>query len=166
MRCFHFGKLIEAPPSLLPHLEKKPRGMVGDLALHVQCPWRLDAGKSIVTGLTDLWQRTLASETISYDEWDWDRDGNLRDQRMTDYFARYPDSKVASVSLSDHGSFTLNLCDDVKLLVFVSGCASENWRIFRPNSDKHFVGTGGIAELETDEEEEQNADPELPMTGS
>ena len=152
MRCFHFGKLVEAPPSALPHLDKKPRGMVGDLALHVQCPWRLDTETSIVTGLTDLWQPIPNCGTIDYDAWDWDRDGNLQDQRMADYFSQYPNSKVRSVSPFEHGSFTLHLSENVKLFVFVSGCASEDWRIFRHSSyDTHFVVTGGIAELETDE---------------
>jgi len=167
MRCFHFGKLVAAPPSALPLLEKKPRGLVGDLALHVQCPWRLDAGTSIVTGLTDLWQPIPVSETINYDDWDWDRDGNLQDQQMADYFTQYPDSKVISVSPSYHGSFTLHLSGNVKLFVFVSGCASEDWRIFRHSSDdRHFVVTGGIVESQTDEAAEQTAEPELPMIGS
>ena len=126
MRCFQFGKLVVAPPSVLPLLETKPRGLVGELAIHVQCPWRLDADKSIVTGLTDLWQPVLGSETFKYNDWDWDRDGNLQDQQMTDYFARRPEAKVVSVSLFDHGSFTLHLSGNVKLFVFVSGCASRS----------------------------------------
>jgi hypothetical protein len=35
------------------------RGTVGDLALHVQCPWRIDGSDGVVTGRGDLWEQRI-----------------------------------------------------------------------------------------------------------
>jgi hypothetical protein len=45
MRGFHFGpiRVVEG-------------GTVGDYALHVQCPWRIEGSQGIVTGRSDLWE--------------------------------------------------------------------------------------------------------------
>lgn len=45
MRTFQFGTLREVE-----------RGSVGDFALHVQCPWRIEGPAGIVTGRLDLWE--------------------------------------------------------------------------------------------------------------
>src|SRR6266849_1572963 len=45
MRTFQFGTLRPVD-----------RGSVGDFALHVQCPWRIEGPDGIVTGRMDPWE--------------------------------------------------------------------------------------------------------------
>ena len=58
MRTFQFGTLRPVE-----------RGSVGDFALHVQCPWRIEGPDGIVTGRLDLWEPV--EENAPFDE-DWD----------------------------------------------------------------------------------------------
>jgi hypothetical protein len=58
MRTFQFGKLRAVD-----------RGSVGDFALHVQCPWRIEGPGGIVTGRLDLWEPV--EENAPFDD-DWD----------------------------------------------------------------------------------------------
>jgi hypothetical protein len=42
MRVLHFGTIRPALKSDLPSRKNKPRGSIGDFALHIQCPWRIE----------------------------------------------------------------------------------------------------------------------------
>ena len=72
MRVFHFGTMRPAAPSRIPSLKNRPRGSVGDYALHVQCPWRFETENEILTGRSDLWEPITQSDDFSYDEWDYE----------------------------------------------------------------------------------------------
>lgn len=50
----HFGTMRLTPESIIPSTKDKPRGMVGDFALHIQCSWRIESDAEIVTGHSDL----------------------------------------------------------------------------------------------------------------
>jgi hypothetical protein len=61
MRTFQFGSL-----------QQVDRGSVGDFALHVQCPWRIEGPAGIITGRLDLWEPVEAH--APFDE-NWDLKG-------------------------------------------------------------------------------------------
>jgi hypothetical protein len=70
MRTFQFGILRPVD-----------RGSVGDFALHVQCPWRIDGPDGIVTGRLDLWEPV--EDNAPFDEnWDYEKSPNLQDARL------------------------------------------------------------------------------------
>ena len=48
MRMFQFGTMRPARKSDLPALKNKPRGLIGDFALHVQCLWRIETDNKIL----------------------------------------------------------------------------------------------------------------------
>lgn len=147
MRIFHFGTMRPAAPSDIPALKDKPRGSVGDFALHIQCPWRFETDNEILTGRSDLWEPVQRPEDFSYDEWDYERDGNLQDQRIDHLFSTSDNPVVTSVIVQSHGVFALALTRGLQLVVFPSGSIGEDWRLFRPNSnDSHLVVSGGKIE--------------------
>jgi hypothetical protein len=150
MRCFHFGALREGPPLLLAS-RRGQRNLVGEIALHVQCPWRLDMEGSIITGLTDLWSRSPGSQTLDDDEWDWDKHGCLQDHLIDKFFMSNREIIVTSVSVDVAGSFTVTMSQSVVLRVFVAGCHGEDWRLFNiHNEDPHFVVSQGVVEAPDD----------------
>src|SRR4051812_5580418 len=76
MRVFQFGTLRPVD-----------RGSVGDFALHVQCPWRIEGQDGIVTGRLDLWESV--EDDAPFDEsWDYDKFPNLQDARLELWLAR------------------------------------------------------------------------------
>jgi hypothetical protein len=58
MRTFQFGTLRPVDG-----------GSVGDFALHVQCPWRIEGPSGIITGRLDLWEQV--EDNVPFDE-NWD----------------------------------------------------------------------------------------------
>lgn len=68
MRTFEFGTLRPGDRG----------GSVGDFALHVQCPWRIERPDGIVTGRLDL--REPVTDNVPFDEnWDYEKWPNLQD---------------------------------------------------------------------------------------
>ncbi|HWF38600.1 MAG TPA: hypothetical protein VG322_08780, partial [Candidatus Acidoferrales bacterium] len=60
---------------------------VGDIALHVQCRWRLLRDGLIVIGSSDLYYPAEFEEGGNVpDEFDWDTDNNLRDKLLDRLF--------------------------------------------------------------------------------
>src|SRR5687768_8413097 len=70
LRNFQFGQV--------PAVEG---GTVGEWALHVQCPWRIEGPDGrVVTGRSDLWQPVSENRAgFNWDTWDYEKDGNLQD---------------------------------------------------------------------------------------
>src|SRR5688572_2366118 len=73
MRVFHFGDMRE-----------ENGGTLGQYALHVQCPWRIDGPQGIITGRHDLWKHI--SGKVMPDEWKPSIDDNIQDVRLSDLF--------------------------------------------------------------------------------
>ena len=69
MRMLHFGKarVVE-------------NGRVGDYALHLQCPWRVEGPDGIVTGSDDLWEP--ANEDDWHENWSYDGSVTLQDVQL------------------------------------------------------------------------------------
>ena len=123
------------------------KGTVGEYALHVQCPWRLEAHGAIVTGRLDLWEPAVPTE--NFDPWSWDYDLNdtLRDKRIREFF-RNNRPIVEDVQTDSCGGATLSLSGNCKLVLFPAGSQGEDWRVFRAGSDEqHFVISGGRVEV-------------------
>jgi hypothetical protein len=147
LRIFHFGTMRPAPKSDIPLFENKPSGSIGDFALHIQCPWRIETDDKILTGRSDLWEPLERPDSFSYSEWDYDTDGNLQDQLMEQFVSQNDNLLVEDLSIQSNGSFTLVLSDGYRLVVFPSGSTSEDWRLFRPESgESHLVVSGGAIE--------------------
>jgi hypothetical protein len=147
MRVFHFGTMRLAPVSDPPSQKHKPRGSVGEFALHIQCPWRIETDAMILTGRSDLYEPVERPEGFSYDQWDYDRDGNLQDQQIELFISSCANLAVEDVIVQSHGLFTLTFHGGYRLVVFPSGSASEDWRLFRPGGiDSHLVVSGGAIE--------------------
>jgi len=114
--------------------------VVGDWAVHVQCPWRFVQHGKILAGYHDFYY-TPDGDTPE----DWDVVGKTRfdiaASTICTEFAKTP-PVVASVQVDDVGGFSVHLSGEFRLDVFPdeSDDTSEHWRIFQPRVDsKHFV---------------------------
>ena len=135
MRIFHFGEMREVDG-----------GAVGEYALHVQCPWRIEVAGRIVTGRHDLFRPAHESEDFDWDSWDWDRSDTLQDSRVEE-FLEQACPVVESVSTDAYGGARLRMTDGSALVLFPAGSTAEDWRFFRPRVDgAHFVVSGGCVE--------------------
>lgn len=147
LRNFQFGPVRAVPD-----------GTVGEYALHIQCPWRLQGPDGIVTGRSDLWEPAEANEAVAWDTWHYDSNENLQDRRLGALLGDYdPKARsslnrteqlvVEAVHAEDCGGATLDLSGGYRLVLFPAGTRAENWRLFRPGADQpHFVVAGGRVE--------------------
>ena len=136
MRTFQFGTLRAVD-----------RGSVGDFALHVQCPWRIEGPNGIVTGRLDLWDPV--EENAPFDEnWDYEKSPNLQDARLERWLARSELSLVVkSVDADEFGGAAISFGQGFVLRLFPAGIRGEDWRLFQPKSDgPHLVISGGVVE--------------------
>lgn len=143
LRNFQFGQMREVEG-----------GTVGDYALHIQCPWRIEGPGGILTGRSDLWEPAVPWETIDPETWKYE-DGNLQDLRIQAFLGGFdPMTKSATnrgsllvverVHGDDCGGARLELSGGYHLVLFPAGTEGEDWRIFRPSTDEpHFVVSGG-----------------------
>jgi hypothetical protein len=137
MRLFHFGAV-----------RPTERRSVGEYALHIQCAWRLDSPRGIITGRSDLY-RVPNGEWVSED-WDYSGD-TLQDTRLRELLGHQDpitgvllESEkqliVERVEGSSFGDTVIYLSKGYRLVIFPSGTRGEAWRLFRPGSEEeHFV---------------------------
>lgn len=141
MRGFHFGDMQEVDD-----------GTIGQYALHVSCPWRIDGPKGIVTGRIDLWEHISGNPMP--DEWEPSIDDNLQDLQLSKLLGGF-DVKTRShvnisewlvvehVHVSNVGDLDISLSGGYRLVVFPGGSKNEAWRIFEPDKGSpHFVVEG------------------------
>lgn len=133
-------------------------GSVGEYALHVQCPWRIEGSDGITTGRSDLWQPAEPSQEIDWDQWDYEKDENLQDRRFAALLGGYDPATgsfvnatehliVEDVCADDYGGAAIRFSGGYKLVLFPAGTRGEDWRVFRPDTDdSHFVVAGGRIE--------------------
>src|SRR5436309_4549873 len=114
MRTFQFGTLRPAK-----------RGSVGDFALHVQCPWRIEGPDGILTGRSDLWQ-PVAENAPFVEDWDYDKSPNLQDSRMKQWLEQHDLSLVVTdVDADAFGGAAISLSHGFVLRLFPAGTRSE-----------------------------------------
>jgi hypothetical protein len=140
MLILHFGSI-----------RRVERGTVGDYALHIQCPWRLEGRQGIITGRADLWEPVDTAGGFDPDQWNYDTDGNLQDARLGELFARDPLTR-SLVNTGDQfvveadrfGGVALELSGGYRLALFPAGTRGECWRLFRPDNEApHIVFESG-----------------------
>lgn len=142
MRTFQFGALRPVD-----------RGSVGDFALHVQCPWRIEGPEGIVTGRLDLWEPV--EDNAPFDtNWDYENSPNLQDSRVQRWLTHHEASLIVNaVDADDFGGAAINLGRGFVLRLFPAGTRGEDWRLFRPKtSAPHLVICGGAVEAESEPE--------------
>lgn len=130
MECFHFGEL-----------KRIGGGSVGEVALHVQCEWRIIA-KKILVGSKDLDYNTNGE----YDaDIDWDTQ-TLRDIKLQNIIKNY-NLFVKNVEVDIYGGLIIYFENNVilEIIPFTSSMVDEYtefWRILIPNSkQKHLVSS-------------------------
>ena len=136
MRTIQFG--VTRPVS---------RGIVGEYALHVQCPWRIEreCDAQIITGSGDLYE--------PYDENDERNESpnlesgtNLQERVLRGLLQGYDERTrqivnstnlfvVNAVEADSFGGFRLELSGDFQFRVFPNASRGEAWRLFRPTAD-------------------------------
>ncbi len=148
MRVLHFGPI-----------RADGDGTVGEYALHIQCPWRVEDAEGILTGKSDLWRPAIVGPDFDWDSWDYETSQSLQDKHMESLLGGYDprtrsavnprnDLVVETVQGDACGGAVITLSGGYRLILFPAGSAGEDWRIFRPaTNEPHFVVTGGrIAE--------------------
>lgn len=150
MRIFHFGPIQAAE-----------NGTVGEYALHIQCPWRIEGPQGIVTGSCDLCEPGEINGDIDWDTWDYEKNENLQDRLIGNLLSNYdPQTRsfinendklvVEAVSADIYGGAAIMLSGGYRLVLFTAGTRGEDWRIFSPKtSEPHFVIVGGRIEQNT-----------------
>jgi hypothetical protein len=138
MLVLHFGTIRPHPSG---------EGTVGDYALHVQCPWRLDSPKGTVTGRDDLWQYAGPGERPP--NWSYDDGLSLQDKKFAELFVRDETTRswvnesdgfgVATARQTKCGDVTLSLINGYDIRIFPASCGGEAWRLFAPGSGRHLV---------------------------
>ncbi len=68
---FEFG----SRRTVLSHLGKEK--VVGDYALHIQCPWRITQGDKIITGRGDIFCTPEQSEEPTPCDFDWEKENRF-----------------------------------------------------------------------------------------
>jgi|SRR5687767_6738852 len=164
MLVLHFGTIREVESrSLSGRRRKNKKGTVGDFALHIQCPWRLENSDGIITGRGDLYR---SAETGEYFDAELDDDSfykhgkNLQDRKMgellqgiepvTDSYMNVTNFLIVEKTEADNfGEATIYLSGGYRLRIFPSSSTGEHWRLFQGATDeKHFVVEGSVIEFE------------------
>ncbi len=148
MSNFQFGEV-----------HKVDGGTVGEYALHVDCPWRLEGPHSIVTGWLDLWEPAEeAGDDFDWQAWIEEKKDNLQEKRLHELLGGYDEQTLSVVNVTEglevediqtdaYGGAVLKLSGGYRLVLFPAGSRNEDWRMFQPQNDgPHFVVTGGKVE--------------------
>jgi hypothetical protein len=124
------------------------RGSVGDFALHIQCPWRIEGPDGIITGRLDLWEPVERGPEFDEENWGYDTSPNLQDYQFDQWLARQGSSLVVEgVDADEFGGAAITFGQGFVLRLFPAGTRGEDWRLFRPKTDvPHFVVSGGIVD--------------------
>jgi hypothetical protein len=128
--------------TVLSHLGKEK--LVGDYALHIQCPWRITRDDKIITGRGDIFCTPEESEEPIPADFDWQK-GNRFDRIIAALFDHQPRQfTVQGVQAGGVGSLVIELEDGYKLEVFPHDSESgEHWRLFKPYSDDPHLAFSG-----------------------
>jgi hypothetical protein len=134
---------------------RKSGGVVGQYALHVQCPWRLENDAGVITGSDDLFEPYERAEQPG-ESFDWEKGDSLQERVLRDLLKGYDANTkqivnstnlltVETVLADSSGGFCLSLSGGYRFLVFPNSTRREAWRLFIPSKDgaestqKHFV---------------------------
>lgn len=117
---------------------------VGDYALHVQCPWRIRLGDSILIGRGDIFCTPEESNEPTPADFDWQK-RNRFDRIVLELFQNESRQfTVQTVMAGKAGSLAIGLEGGYDLEIFPHDSESdEHWRFFKPSTeDQHLVVSG------------------------
>jgi len=149
IRGFHFGEILRVGGALM-----------GDFALHVSCPWRIENEQRVITGSGDHFER--ADDNMD-PAWEvgmvW---GTFQEQALralmggvdveTNACVNRTNLLVVDAIVTDlAGGVQISLSGGYRLKLFPSSARGESWRLLPPGEGPHFVVEGGEA-LEGSEE--------------
>jgi hypothetical protein len=146
MKVFHFGAIRPHPSG---------RGTVGAYALHLQCPWRIVAEKTIVTGTSDRFVEPAEGTEINDDD---PKSGNLQLIKIASLLKGYDAATnsfvnateqlvVTAVDTDNYGGADLLLSGGYRLQIFPDGSLAEDWR-FVELQGRHVVVEGGHVRID------------------
>jgi hypothetical protein len=110
-------------------------------ALHIQCPWRIEAGSAILTGSSD-WDQPAELSTEAEDDWDPAEGGSLQEARLRELFKDHDLSKrtisnkspslvCTEFEVEANGDTMIRLTGDYILRLFPAASRGEHWRVFK-----------------------------------
>ena len=121
----------------------------GELALHIQAPWRMRKGVTILIGRNDRWNPV--DEIEDWDSWYQSPHPNREDYFWLDFMGRRDEATksfecdsdsvaVRSALETEVGDLTLEFDDGTLLEIFGCGTDDEFWRLLRPGDEsEHYV---------------------------
>lgn len=121
-------------------------------ALHIQCPWRIEAGSAILTGSSDWYEPAdLSAETE--DDWDPAEGGSLQEARLRELFKDHDLSKrtisnktpslvCTEFEVEAKGDTMIRLTGGYILRLFPAASRGEHWRIFKKGDTSTHVICG------------------------
>ncbi|MHB8647090.1 MAG: hypothetical protein ACYDAR_14970 [Thermomicrobiales bacterium] len=145
LQGFQFGERV---PSMSRATKRRPAEavVVGEYALHVQCPWRIIEASRIVVASVDLYYAAGEDPYKQYEDFDWDKQPNRRDERIAALIVAWTEKPptVESVKADTVGSLRIGLSQRYTLDVFpADSLGNEHWRLLaNALKRKHFVVTG------------------------
>jgi hypothetical protein len=91
LQVFKFGKQI---PSISRATNRRPveAVVIGEYALHAQCPWRIVQGVAISVASGDLYYAAGDDPYKDHEEFDWDEQPSRRDERISTLFTAWADN--------------------------------------------------------------------------
>ena len=108
-------------------------------SLHLQCPWRIRKGNTIVLSNLDIYE--LPSEVLATDKVWADTKRNLFDEKA-ESFLKSGGKKVDSVFITEMNDLAIFLSDSSIIECFVNDLKYECWRFFKKGDKQHLVVTG------------------------
>ncbi|MGE0822973.1 MAG: hypothetical protein AB7G75_32205 [Candidatus Binatia bacterium] len=127
--------------------------VVGDWALHLQCPWRIGGPQGLIVASDDRFYPAGNPDKVPK-QWRWDTGPNRFDERVKSFFSAIPEGfgVVQKVQGDRFGGAHLKLTNGLMIEIFPSDTLSsddaEHWRLLQPSRKaRHFVVTNqGIKE--------------------
>jgi hypothetical protein len=147
MKMFHFGEMRRLKSRFL-----------GEIVVHVQCPWRLQDGERLVTGSDDFYVRADDNPDEAWEP--GSVTGHLQNQLLRQMLKGYDESSgsfinatrdfvVTAANVSGLGNFEIDLSPGYKLIAFPTSARTEYWRLFSPgSSSEHLVVAEGTARFD------------------
>ena len=142
MLVLHFGKVRRS-------VGKHGPESYGDLALHVQCPWRVSSGDALLFGSADRWNPV--GEVKDWDAW-WESPHPSKEDQgweqllggtdaATCSFESPGDSLVVTeVCPGACGDLRIEFSSGITLDIFGNDGSHELWRLLEPGSESaHLV---------------------------
>jgi hypothetical protein len=75
-------------------------GVVGQYALHVQCPWRLESDTGVITGSGDLYAPHEKSERLE-ESFDWEKGDSLQERVLRELLKGYDENTKQIVNTTN-----------------------------------------------------------------